>query len=119
MELRANEEIRYDGKVMWFKKKLQAFEGRLVVTNQRIIFDKSKIHVGGGLLTRFVGSKVKSTRAEVLLDEDISKLRFSKGRTIRKQNYLLEVKNGEEQFDFQIDDEILNKMGISLSQVPS
>lgn len=115
MELRANEEIRFDGKVMWFKKKLQAFQGRLVVTNQRVIFDKDKIHVGGGLLTRIVASKVKTTRQEVLLNEDISKLTFTKGRTIRKKNYLLEVINGEEQFDFQIDDDILDQMGISLS----
>lgn len=100
-----------DMQVMWYKKKLQAFPGRLIITPDHIWFKANKINAAGGLLGSLLASSTKKTKGAIWLDNAISEVTFTKGRSMGKKNYILQVTNPEgESFDFLFDDDLLSKV---------
>jgi hypothetical protein len=106
------EKILLEVKVMWYKKKLQAFPGVLKITNSTLTFSQDRINVGGvGLLGSLVASSSKKTRGGELVNEKLENLTFNKGKSMGKKNYILEVGTPDNQtFNFLVDDSMMDKV---------
>lgn len=106
------QKILLNERVMWYKKKMQAFAGTLTITENRLFFNQDKIHAPGtGLLGAVITSAVKKTRGGVILDASISDLKFSRGKQINKKSFIFEVTtNQEDVFKFLFDDRWLEKV---------
>ena len=101
----------FDRQVMWYKKKMQAFSGKLKITNEGISFSQDKIRSGGGLLGALISSKSSAAKGGELFSESLSDVTFKKGRTMGKKSYILEVHLPDgRQFDFLFDDQFLSEV---------
>lgn len=92
--------------ILWYKKKMQAFGGKMVVTETRFTFYQApKWAMMFGALGAIIAAGAKGKE---LVDDDISNLKFARGRDLNKKSYMLEVTNAAgEKFDFLFDDKIL------------
>ncbi|MBS9463104.1 hypothetical protein KIM67_11840 [Flagellimonas sp. 389] len=105
------ENILLDEKVMWYKKKLQAFPGQLVITDKKISFDQDQIKVPGtGLLGAFLSKKNKNTRGGELLNQPLGNVAFKKGKTTGKKTFILEVSSGEDVYKFLFENDWVLKI---------
>ena len=77
---------------MWYKKKMQAFPGRLRITDKNISFYKDKINAPGtGILGAIITSNMKKTKGGMILDEAIENVKFTKGKQMNRKSFILEV----------------------------
>lgn len=105
------ENILLDEKVMWYKKKLQAFPGRLIITDKNISFNQDQIRTPGtGILGAFLSKKNKNTRGGELLNQPLSNVTFNKGKAIGKKTFLLEVSCEGDVFNFLFDNDFASKI---------
>jgi hypothetical protein len=58
--------------VLWYKKKMQAFPGNLIVKNQRIVLEQHRVNAVGGLLGALIISSSKKTKGGPIFDEKIN-----------------------------------------------
>lgn len=106
------EQILFEEKVMWYKKSLQAFPGKLTITDKKISFNQDHIMTPGtGLLGFLVSKKAKHTRGGELMSHDLSAVKFAKGKAMGKKSFMLEVETpAGENFRFLFDDAWLSKV---------
>ena len=95
--------------LLWYKKKLQAFQGRMVVTEDNFSYHRApKWTMALGLIGALIGANSKGTP---LVDDKISNLKFAKGRSVGKKAYMLTVTDAKgDSFDFLFDDSLLEKV---------
>ena len=74
------EKVLLDTKVMWYKKKLQAFAGKLTITESKLTFTQDRVKSGGGLLGSLLASSSKKTKGGILINERLENLKFKKGK---------------------------------------
>lgn len=106
------ESVLFDEKVMWYKKKLQAFPGRLVITDTSISFNQDRISVPGtGLLGSLITRTNKRTKGGELLNAPLNTVNFAKGKPMGKKSFMLEVTtNTHDVFRFLFDEKWLSKI---------
>lgn len=103
------ENILFDKKVIRYKK-TQAFSGRLVITNKTIPFNQDQIKTPGiGLLDSILSKKSKRTRGGELLNQPLNNVNFTKGKSIGKKTFLLEVSTEKDVFKFLFDNDWFSK----------
>jgi len=95
--------------ILWYKKKLQAFSGRMIITEDRFsFFQAPKWAMMFGAIGALIAS---SSKGKALIDDEIKNLKFAKGREQGKKAYMLEVTNAQgEKFDFLFDDKLLEQV---------
>lgn len=89
---------------MWYKSKMQAFPGTMIITEDHLTFLKApKWTMMFGALGALIGSSAKGTP---MIDEDLKNLQFKKGRKMGK-NYMLNVTTPDgKDYDFLFDDKL-------------
>ncbi|XOV66173.1 MAG: hypothetical protein ACFHU9_11100 [Fluviicola sp.] len=92
--------------ILWYKKKMQAFGGRMVVTEDRFSFHQApKWAAMFGALGAAIAA---GSKGKALIDDEIKNLQFAKGRTMGKKSYMLEVTDANgTKYDFLFDDKLL------------
>lgn len=104
--------------IMWYKSKLQAFAGKMVVTEDQFTFSKPpKWSLAFGALGALAGA---ASKGKPMIDDKIVNLKFSKGRDMGKKNYMLNVTDASgKDYDFLVDDKIMEsiKAVIKLEEV--
>lgn len=92
--------------ILWYKKKMQAFGGKMVITDTRFTYYQApKWAMMFGALGAIIAS---GSKGKALIDDDISNLTFSRGRDLNKKAYMLEVTSAAgEKYDFLFDDKLL------------
>lgn len=104
--------------IMWYKSKLQAFAGRMVVTEDQFTFSKPpKWSLAFGALGALAGA---ASKGKPMIDDKIANLKFSRGRDMGKKNYMLNVTDASgKDYDFLVDDKIMEsiKAVIKLEEV--
>lgn len=95
--------------LLWYKSKLQAFPGKMTITEDRFTYAKAPkwTMMFGALSALFVNS----AKGIKMIDDDIKNLSFTKGRTMGKKAYMLDVttSNGQS-YSFLFDDSLLDKV---------
>lgn len=100
--------------ILWYKKKLQAFGGRMVITEERFTFHKApKWAMMFGALGALLAGGAKGSE---MINEEIKNLKFSKGREMGKKAYMLEVTTPDgNKYDFLFDDKLLAQVDSAIS----
>jgi hypothetical protein len=100
------EKVLLDKKAMWYKKKMQAFAGRLIITDKMFSFNQDKINAPGtGLLGSIITSNLKKTKGGEILNEPLENLQFTKGKKLGRKSFILEVETPEKEiFKFLLDE---------------
>lgn len=111
-------ETLLEKRALWYKSKIQAFPGKMTVTQDRFTFMKAPkwAMMFGALSAIFVNS----AKGIPLVDDEIKNLKFSRGRDMGKKAYMLDVTNSAgETFSFLFDDALLEpiKSVIQLEEV--
>lgn len=104
------EQTLLDENVMWFKKKIQAFPGRLKITNKHITFVRDIVKTPGGGLIGEGLHKLKRIQLKegVVLNLPLSEVSFTKGKSMGKKTFLLLVSTTEgQEYKFMFGDELL------------
>ena len=88
---------------------MQAFAGRMIITEDRFTYSKApKWTMAFGLIGALLSS---SAKGKILVDDEISNLKFSKGRVLGKRAYLLTVTTQDgNSYDFMFDDKLYDKV---------
>ncbi|MFT6924286.1 MAG: hypothetical protein ACJA1C_003308 [Crocinitomicaceae bacterium] len=92
--------------ILWYKSKMQAFPGKMTVTNDRFTYAKAPkwAMMFGALSILFINS----AKGVKMIDDDIKNLKFAKGREVGKKGYTLDVTTSAgETFSFLFDDKLL------------
>jgi len=103
------DERKVDTKVMWYKSRIQAVPGQLVITCNRFTFkqDIVKTPIGGLIGTLLFYLKKRKLNGGEVLDENLKELTFKKGKQMGKLTFFLEVyTKNQREFRFLIDDTI-------------
>jgi hypothetical protein len=102
-------ELISNKQILWYKKKLKAFSGKMTVTDTQFsFFVGPKWALAFGLIGALLATKAKGT---TLVDDEIKNLKFAKGRTVGKKAYMLTVTRPDgETFDFLVDDKIMDQV---------
>ena len=95
--------------LLWYKKKLQAFPGRMVITEERFTYARApKWAAAFGLIGALIAS---GSKGSVMIDDEIKNLKFAKGRSMGKKAYMLNVTTPDgNSYDFLFDDSLLAKV---------
>lgn len=95
--------------IMWYKSKIQAFAGRMIITEERFTFSKPpKWTLVLGAIGALIGA---SSRGNTMIDEDIKNLKFSKGKAKGKKNYMLVVTDASgNSYEFLFDDKLYEQV---------
>jgi hypothetical protein len=103
--------------ILWYKSKFQAFAGKMIITNTRFTFNRApKWTLMLGALGALLAG---SAKGKTLVDDDISNLKFSKGRKVGKKAYIIEVTTPDgKTHDFLFDDKLVAQVSsvITLEQ---
>ena len=88
---------------------MQAFGGRMVVTEDRFSFHQAP---KWAMMFGAVGAAIAAgSKGKALIDDEIKNLKFAKGRTMGKKAYMLEVTDAEgKTYEFMFDDALLSKI---------
>jgi hypothetical protein len=103
--------------ILWYKKKMQAFSGRMVVSDTHFSFYRApKWTLMFGALGALLAS---SAKGKVLVEDEIKNLKFARGRDLGKKAYMLVVttSNGES-FEFLFDDKLVAKIESAIKLEP-
>ncbi len=95
--------------IMWYKSKIQAFAGRMIVTEERFSFSRApKWTLALGAIGALMAG---SAKGKTLVDDEIKNLKFSKGRSMGKKNYMLVVTDtAGNSYDFLFDDKLFEPL---------
>lgn len=102
-------EVLLERKALWYKSKIQAFPGKMIITKDRFTFSKAPkwAMMFGALSALFVNS----AKGIILVDDEIKNLKFSRGRDMGKKAYMLDVTDSEgKTFSFLFDDTLLEPL---------
>lgn len=110
-------DLLLEKQLLWYKSKIQAFPGKMIITNDHFTYNKAPkwTMMFGALSALFVNS----AKGISLVDDDISNLTFKKGRSMGKKAYMLDVTDSSgKTFSFLFDDSLLDqvKVAITLSE---
>lgn len=92
--------------ILWYKKKMQAFGGRMVVTEDRFSYHTPP---KWAMMFGAIGAAIAAgSKGNVLIDDEIKNLQFAKGRTMGKKAYMLDVTDANGQkYEFLFDDKLI------------
>ncbi|MEZ4938226.1 MAG: hypothetical protein R2799_11600 [Crocinitomicaceae bacterium] len=99
----------FNKQIMWYKSKLQAFAGRMIVTEDRFTFSKPpKWTLAFGAIGALLGA---TSKGKPMIDDEIKNLKFSRGRDMGKKNYMLSVTDSSgNNYDFLVDNKIMDQI---------
>jgi hypothetical protein len=100
--------------ILWYKSKLQAFPGKMTVTKTRFTFMKAPrwAMMFGALSALFINS----AKGKAMVDDEIRNLKFTKGRSLGKKAYMLQVTTSDgNTYDFLFDDSLLETVSSVIS----
>ncbi|MCB0478892.1 MAG: hypothetical protein KDC84_12045 [Crocinitomicaceae bacterium] len=99
----------FNKQIMWYKSKLQAFAGRMIVTEERFTFSKPpKWTLALGAIGALIGA---TSKGKPMIDDEIKNLKFSRGRDLGKKSYMLNVTDASgKSYDFLVDDKIMDQI---------
>lgn len=102
--------ILLEEKVLHYEKRLRAFMGELIITDQNITFYQHKKWILSlGLLGTLIGLFI--SKGDERLNAKLSDVKFVKGRSVNKKSYIVEVHTDQaEKFDFLFNDAMLAKV---------
>lgn len=100
-------------KLMWYKSKMQAFPGTMIITEDRLTFLKPpKWTMMFGAIGALIGAGAKG---KPMIDEELKNLKIKKGRDLRK-NYMLNVTTPDgKEYDFLFDDKLKEQIAPVIS----
>ncbi len=113
MELHENEkELLRKSPILWYKKKIQAVPGSLIVTNQRVVFEQHKIKPIGGLLGSLFTSASKKTRDEIIFSETLTSISVEKGKKINKKSFkaIFKSATSDSEMVLMVDDSLMAEL---------
>lgn len=102
-------DLLLEKQLLWYKSKLQAFPGKVFITKDHFTFKKAPkwTMMFGALSALFVNS----AKGIPLVDDEISNLKFAKGRSMGKKAYMLDVTDTSgKTFSFLFDDTLLEQV---------
>lgn len=94
---------------LWYKSKMKAFPGRMVVTQSHFSYHKAP---SWALMFGALGALLAgSAKGTAMINDEISNLKFSKGRTLGKKNYMLVVTTPDgNSYEFLVDDKLMSSV---------
>ncbi len=93
--------------ILWYKKKMQAFGGRMVVTEDRFSYHQPP---KWAMMFGAIGAAIAAgSKGSALIDDEIKNLQFAKGRDMgKKGGFMLEVTDANgAKYDFLFDEKLL------------
>lgn len=105
-----------DMQIMLYQSRLQILSGRLIITPKRIWFKSNKNKGSGGFLSSLFSSSQYEEEELVYLDKPLEEVQFKRGKSIGKDNFILEVSTEEgKDYSFVFDDHLLLRVGSVIS----
>ena len=92
--------------ILWYKKKMQAFGGRMIITEHTFTYYQAP---KWAMMFGAIGALIAgSSKGKELVGGQIKDLKFARGRDVNKKAYMLEVTNqAGDKFDFLFDDKLM------------
>lgn len=100
--------------VLYYKTKFRAYQGKMTVTDTKFSFYQApKWALMFGALGALLAGGAKGS---ALVDDNISNLKFSKGRELGKKSFMLVVttKDGNS-YDFLVDNKLMDQIKPAIS----
>ena len=113
-------EVLFDERLMWYKSRIQAFPGRLTITNDLIVFrqDIVRTPVGGLLGTALFQLKRKHMNDGLVLETKVRNCSYRRGRTIGKKTFILELTDDRNVlFNFLFDESLFEKFELAIKKL--
>jgi hypothetical protein len=107
-------ELISNKQILWYKTKLRAYPGKMTVSETHFSFYQlPKWAMMFGLLGALLAG---SAKGNALVDDEISNLKFSKGRTLGKKSFMLEVTTADgHTYEFLVDNSLMEQMSPAIS----
>ncbi len=100
--------------VLYYKTKFRAYQGKMTVTNTKFSYYQApKWALMFGALGALLAAGAKGS---ALVEDDITNLKFSKGRELGKKSIMLVVttKDGQS-YDFLVDNKLMEEISPAIS----
>lgn len=107
-------ELISNKQILWYKTKLRAYPGKMTVTDTNFsYYQLPKWAMMFGLIGAMLAGSAKGT---ALVDDQISNLKFSKGRELGKKSFMLQVTTADgNTYEFLVDHKLMEQMSAAIS----